>query len=279
MPESYPTPLGNSLFLLIIMNKVDPIILTYEFEYKTGRHERVLADSKWYDDDEYMWVTDRRVESLYEKDKIAYHYSGKIEIMNKTGWFSQFKNFQYIHDSIIDLVKYIVDGKYLVIQQSENHKHGFCLVDKDCVDFSIDLVCITVRSYASVYAESPCYFFMNDMRKIKSLDEIDLNSFKFYYKFSKYLYDIDHSLDGRKVYNAYLKYTSIKEPEKVEKRIKKFRTSGLWTYPSEDMFDEIYSKSAKVEDAQRDEEIEKLNAQIAELEKLKYKIKAKAFEI
>lgn len=45
------------------------------------------------------------------------------------------------------------------------------------------------------------------------------------------------------------------------------------------MFDEIYSKSAKAEDARQDEEIEKLNAQIAEIEKLKYKIKAKAFEI
>ena len=47
------------------MNKADPIILTYEFEYKTGRHERILENRRWYDD-EYMWVTDRRVDSLYE---------------------------------------------------------------------------------------------------------------------------------------------------------------------------------------------------------------------
>ena len=67
------------------MNKADPIILTYEFEYNTGRHERILANRKWYDDDEYMWVINRRVDSLSEKAEIAYHYSGKIEIMNKTG--------------------------------------------------------------------------------------------------------------------------------------------------------------------------------------------------
>lgn len=261
------------------MNKADPIILTYEFEYKTGRHERILEDRKWYDDDEYIWVTNRRVDSLYEKDEIAYHYSGKIEIMNKTGWFSQFENFQYIHDSIIDLVKYLVDGKYLAIQQSENHNHGFCLVDRERVDFSIDRVNITVRSYASVYAENPYYTFRTHMREINSLDEIELDSFEFYYKFSKYLYDIDSSLDARTVFNDYSAYIRIKEPEKTEKRFEIFRTTGEWTYPSEDMFDEIYSKSAKAEDARQDEEIEKLNAQIAEIEKLKYKIKAKAFEI
>lgn len=31
------------------MNKADPIILTYEFEYKTGRHERILENRSFED--------------------------------------------------------------------------------------------------------------------------------------------------------------------------------------------------------------------------------------
>jgi len=244
-------------------NENDPVLFTMDFQYKTGHNEYVTINENYYDAEEGMHVVNKCSDCHYIKDKLNFHYSGKVIVADTEGFLEKdIPEFRREHKSIKDFIKYIATTDTLTIQKRDDDLKYFNLWGENNID--IHSYCVTRRDepYWNIYNFEIGYKDADkSLKGLKLTDRIPLVFFM--QTFSRWLYGIDKTLDAQTVFDIFRKDYKLLHPDEIYIDVKPM-------IDNIEAFEDVYTGFCNYERHKQDKEIEEAERQLEELKQKKY---------